>query len=75
MLHGCEVHVDVHGERVMYVVGGCNVVAILSMVNMVCRNCGVHELGFMLVGLAAMVWPVQPWPYQFLREKMVSIRF
>ena len=30
-----------------YVVGGCNVVAILSMADMVCRdcmqNCGVHE--------------------------------
>ena len=28
--------------------GGCNVVAILSMADMVClecRNCGVHELG------------------------------
>ena len=33
---------------VSYVVGGCNVVAILSMADMVClecRNCGVHELG------------------------------
>ena len=75
MLHGCEVHVDVHGELVMYVVGGCNVVAILSMVDMVCRNCGVHELGFMLVGLAAMVRPVWPWPYRFLRKKLVSLRF
>jgi len=27
---GCEVHVDVHGEWVTYVVGGCNVVAIPS---------------------------------------------
>ena len=33
---------------VSYVVGGCNVVAILSMADMAClecRNCGVHELG------------------------------
>ena len=28
-----------------YFVGGCNVVAVLSMADMVCRNCGVHELG------------------------------
>ena len=25
--------------------GGCNVVDILSMANLKCRNCGVHELG------------------------------
>ena len=39
---GCEVHVDVHGEWVMLHVGGCN---ILSMADMVCLVCGVHELG------------------------------
>ena len=36
------------GSGVSHVVGGCNVVAIPSMVGMIClkcRNCGVHELG------------------------------
>ena len=35
---GCVVHFDVHW-RVSYVVGCCNVVAILSMADMVCLDC------------------------------------
>ena len=39
------------------VVGGCNIVAILSMADnivcLVCRNCGVHELG--LYGMSGSV--------------------
>ena len=42
---GCVVYFDCMG--VSYVVGCCNVVAILSMADMVsltlCRNCAVHE--------------------------------
>ena len=37
-----------HAWGVSYVMAGCNVVAILStadMVCLICRNCGVHELG------------------------------
>ena len=33
------VHVDVHGKCMGYVVGGCNVVAILSMPDMICLAC------------------------------------
>ena len=42
---GCVVHFDVHGSE-LYIVGCCNVVAILSMAYVsltVCRNCAVHE--------------------------------
>ena len=41
----CVVYVDVHGE-VSYVVGGYNVISLLSMVDMVCLVCrsgGVQE--------------------------------
>ena len=36
---GCGMHVDVHAWRVCFVLGGCNVVAILSMTDMVCLEC------------------------------------
>ena len=36
---GCVVHFDVHGEWVTYVVGCWNVVAILSMADLVCLEC------------------------------------
>ena len=40
--------------RVSDVVGGCNVVAVLSMADMVClgcRKCGVHEQWWVLYGM------------------------
>ena len=42
VLHGCVVHVDVHGE-VMHVVGGCNLIATEHGRCLVYRSCGVHE--------------------------------
>ena len=39
VLHGCVVHLYVCAWGVSYVVGGCNVVAILNMADMVCLNC------------------------------------
>ena len=36
---GCVVHFDLHAWRVSYVVGCYNVVAILSMADMVCLYC------------------------------------
>ena len=43
VLHGCEVHVDVHGEVMLWVAATQLLLSMADMVCLVCRSCGVHK--------------------------------
>ena len=43
VLHGCAMHVDVHGEITLWVAATELLLSLEYVVCLVCRSCGVHE--------------------------------